>query len=305
MIHEPEAPAVADAVCGVLRRLGHAVVRLGAGARLFDSLRRRDRDRSGRLDGVVNLAACHGDRGRAAQVPALLTSLGIPFTGSDPLALTLALGTDMSRSFAAGHGIRTAPFALVSPDDADPAHGLVYPLLVRPLAVDCPARCADADELHDRLARLRRAGHPLVLVEEHLPGDEYAIGVVGNGDETDAFGVPWTDERQAEVLQLARTVHRVFGCSDVSLVSLRCDRAGEPAFVSVDPLPDLHPAADLARAARRHGWNHNALVARILASARERWHSPPALPDPPQAPSARTRCASPSPTTPTLTSSPI
>jgi hypothetical protein len=271
---------VADAVEAALRRLGHDVERLGGGPQLFDALRARDPSR--RLDGVVNLAGGRGDRRSAAQIPALLHTLGIPHTGAEPLALALALDDGLARSFAAAHGIRTV---------------------------------ADGDE--------------------PLPGDEYSIGVLGNGERAAVLCVlcrpgrpaaraarmfrtirTRADERLAHARALAVAVHRVFGCHDVSRVELRCDHDGAPAFVSVDPLPDLRPAGDLARGARRRGWSHDELIRRILAAAVARWRpSRPAEPEPeppgptppsPDHPSrAGARCASPSPTTPTPTSNPI
>lgn len=287
----------ADAVDAALGRLGHDVVRLGAGPDLFDALRALGPARS--LDGVINLAGGHGDRGRASQVPALLTTLGIPHTGADPLALALALDDGLARSFAAAHGIPAIPHEPFT--DPDPA-----------------------------------ASHALT---ELLPGDEYSVGVLGNGDAASVLCVTCrpassppssrppssrdpeararADQRLAAARATALDVHRAFGCRDISRVELRCDPSGTPTFVAVDPLPDLHPAGDLARGARRRGWSHDELVRRFLAAALDRWLAPPrnASPEPhehaprPPAPArakrAGARCASPSPTTPTRTSNPI
>lgn len=288
--HDDAEAAVA--VEAALRRLGHDVERLGAGPDLFDALRALGPAR--RLDGVVNLAGGHGDRGRASQVPALLTTLGIPHTGADPLALALALDDGLARSFAAAHGIPAIPHAPFTDPDASAAHALA----------------------------------------EQLPGDEYSVGVLGNGaaatilcvtckpavgraPRRDPTNRARADQRLAEARAIALDVHRVFGCRDVSRVALRCDPAGAPTFVAVDPLPDLHPAGDLARGARRRGWSHDDLVRRFLAAALARWLAPPrpSAPEPhehaprPPAPAqtkrAGARCASPSPTTPTRTSNPI
>ena len=77
------------AIAATLRNLGHEVERLGWGPPMLDALiRRAKRDR---LDGVFNVAEGIGGRGRESQVPAMLEMLGIPNTGSDPVALALAL----------------------------------------------------------------------------------------------------------------------------------------------------------------------------------------------------------------------
>jgi hypothetical protein len=103
---EFDSEETVDAVAQALRRLGHEVERLGWGPALLDALT-APRDR---LDGVFNFAEGVGGRGRESQVPAMLEMLGIPNTGSDPVALALALDKGLAKLFAADHGIATAPF---------------------------------------------------------------------------------------------------------------------------------------------------------------------------------------------------
>ncbi len=304
-----------DAIDLALRRLGHDTERLGWGPSLFDALGRRDPER--RLDGVFNFAEGVGGRGRESQVPALLEMLGIPNTGSDPVALALALDKGLAKIFAAAQGIRTAPFVLVGADEALPAIGLTYPLFAKPVAegssmgIRDQSICRDEAQLRAWVGRLQRDYRQPVLIEEFLPGDEYTVGVVGNGDAAEVVGlmevVPRGDgpgdfvyslevkrdylnrvrylmtddllasgrasaERLDDVRRLALEVHRAFGCRDVSRVDIRCDRAGLPNFIEVNPLPGLNPQhSDLVIIARGHGWSYEHLIGRIVAAAAERW----------------------------------
>lgn len=310
-----------DAIDRALRSLGHEVERLGWGPELLAELAGRPAGR--RIDGVFNFAEGVGGRGRESQVPALLELLGIPNTGSGPFALALALDKGVAKIFAASHGIRTAPFQLVGADEALGAVDLAYPLFVKPVAegssmgIRKDSVCHDESSLRERVAQLQRDYRQAVLIEEFLAGDEYTVGVIGNGATAEVVGVMqvtpsapderefvyslevkrdylnqvryvMTDEllasgridaaRLEAVRQLALDVHRVFACRDVSRVDIRCDRRGEPNFIEVNPLPGLNPVhSDLVIIARGHGWSYDQLIGRIIAAAIQRW-SPPEHP---------------------------
>src|SRR5437773_8628197 len=67
------------------RACGHNPVRLGWGIEMLDLLAAEG------VDGVFNLAEGVGGRGRESQVPATLEMLGVPCTGSDPVAIGITL----------------------------------------------------------------------------------------------------------------------------------------------------------------------------------------------------------------------
>src|SRR5690242_3947353 len=80
---EFDSPATIQALADTLGSLGHEVELLGEG----EPLMRRLLD-GPRPDLVFNIAEGRGvSRSREARVPAILESLGIPYTGSDPLTL--------------------------------------------------------------------------------------------------------------------------------------------------------------------------------------------------------------------------
>lgn len=311
---EFDSEETVEAIDRALRRLGHDVERLGWGPSMLDALRRLDPTR--RLDGVFNFAEGVGGRGRESQVPAMLEMLGIPNTGSDPVALALALDKGLAKVFAAAHGIRTAPFLLVGAEEPLGAVALRYPLFAKPVAegssmgIRQSSICRSEAELRERVAELQLDYRQPVLIEEFLPGDEYTVGVVGNGADAEIVGlmqvVPrepagdfvyslevkrdylnqvryWmtddlvqsgriTVEVLAEIRALALDVHAAFGCRDVSRVDIRCDRDGRPNFIEINPLPGLNPlSSDLVIIARGHGWSYEQLIGRIVAAAIARW----------------------------------
>src|SRR2546429_178329 len=80
-------------LAAALRARGHDVVELGDGRRLIERLLADPPDL------VFNIAEGHGvGRSREARVPAVCEMLGIPYTGSDPLTLAVALDKGVARS---------------------------------------------------------------------------------------------------------------------------------------------------------------------------------------------------------------
>lgn len=194
---EYDSEETVDAVAEALGRRGHQVERLGWGPTLLDALTTQ-----ARLDGVFNFAEGVGGRGRESQVPAMLELLGVPNTGSDPVALALALDKGVAKLHAAAHGIATAPFVLVGPDEALGAVDLRYPLFAKPVAegssmgIRETSVCRTPDELRAVVGQLQADYAQSVLIEEFLPGAEYTVGVLGNGAQAGVLGVMQVVPRQ-------------------------------------------------------------------------------------------------------------
>src|SRR5687767_5552421 len=140
-LHEEfDSPVTVRAVGDVLRGLGHEVRELGDGKPLLDALLRDP------PDFVFNFAEGTGtSRSREARVPAVCEMLGIPYTGSDPLALAVALEKDVTRRLAADAGV-TVPKGVTlrpppEPYDGDFAEflpllaesGLPLPVIAKPV----------------------------------------------------------------------------------------------------------------------------------------------------------------------------
>jgi D-alanine-D-alanine ligase len=268
-----------------IRAAGHEPVRLGWGEELLDGLEREQ------VDGVFNIAEGVGGRGRESQVPALLEMLGIPFSGSDALAIGMTLDKSLAKLVAKAHGIATAPWVVLrewrTPE-------LRYPLFAKPacegssMGITSRSLCRTPDALHEAFTRLRAYGP--VLVEEFLPEDEFTVGIV----DGDVLGAMQVVPRQRsddfiysldvkrdyaslvnyrlvsapDVEELALAVWRALGLRNVARVDVRRDRDGVACFVEVNPLPGVHPVnSDLVILARLKGISHEELIGRILRSA--------------------------------------
>src|SRR5437660_12108265 len=112
-VHEEyDSPVTVKAIGDVFRSLGHTVRELGDGRSFLEAVLREPPDL------VFNFAEGSGiSRSREARVPAVCEMLGIPYTGSDPLALAVALDKDMTRRVVASAG-GTVPkgFTFTMPD---------------------------------------------------------------------------------------------------------------------------------------------------------------------------------------------
>jgi D-alanine-D-alanine ligase len=185
-LEEFDAPETIEALAAALRDLGHEVELLGDGEPLVRRLLADERP-----DLVWNIAEGQGSgRCREARVPALLELLGIPYTGSDPLALAATLDKDCAKRLVASAGVATPRWLLFDGDWSaarDRMAALAFPVFVKPAYEGSSKGILDTSIIRD-LPHLQRVlaqlsdvyGQPL-LVEEFIDGDELTVGLVGNG----------------------------------------------------------------------------------------------------------------------------
>ncbi|MGH7636657.1 MAG: D-alanine--D-alanine ligase family protein [Gemmatimonadaceae bacterium] len=183
---EWDAPETIAAVERALSALGD-VIRLEATPDL--PLRLRET----RPDIVFNMAEGLSGQNREAHVPAICEFYDIPYSGSDPFTLSLALHKARTKQMLQFYGIPTAPFALVdSLAEAKAvrrANLLRYPLFAKPVqegsskGITEKNYVRDGDELLAMVAELLEVYEQPVLLEEFLPGAEFTCGVLGNGKD--------------------------------------------------------------------------------------------------------------------------
>lgn len=176
-----------------VERLKHALDRLDAyrfiyfddHGRLLDDLRHEH------LDLALNLCdtGFRNNWDHERNIPALLEILDIPYTGADPLAISL--GTDKALVGAAARML-DIPVPNESYVDltADPlALPTVYPALIKPNSSGGSFGITESSVVHDPAGAetyLRwlapRLEVPEALIQDFLTGEEYTIGVIGNPD---------------------------------------------------------------------------------------------------------------------------
>ena len=259
-----------------------------------------------RWDMVFNIAEGLHGFGREAQIPALLEAYGIPYTFSDPLAMTLTLHKGMAKHVLRDVGIPTPDFIVIETEDDITSLEIPFPLFAKPVAegtgkgITAASKISSERELRQVCGTLLKKYRQPVLVESFLPGRELTVGIVGTGKEAVALGVMeihLRDEAEQDVYSFANKEHyeslveynlvnddmarnaeeialaawRVLGCRDGGRIDLRADAAGHPNVMEINPLAGLHPVhSDLPIICNLAGIPYHELISMIIRSARRR-----------------------------------
>lgn len=139
-----------------------------------------------RVDLVFNIA--EGTRGehRESQVPAILESLGIPFTGSGSVTLALALDKAKTKQILAFDGVATPAWQLFPTPTTPLNPKLGFPLIVKPnregssKGIWRESVVGDEAALRRQVACVYERYRQEVLVEEFIEGLELTAGVLGD-----------------------------------------------------------------------------------------------------------------------------
>jgi D-alanine-D-alanine ligase len=293
-----------DAIDGALCELGHTTDRVGHARNLIERLAAGDR-----WDLVFNI--CEGLCGlaREAQVPASLDVYEIPYTFSDPAALCMCLDKALTKTVLRAAGMPTPDWHVVRDLSDIERCQLPFPLIAKPLAEGTGKGINAASTITDRTA-LKRVCELLlkqykqpVLVERFLPGREFTVGLVGTGagagiagtieillrDAAEPGVYSYVNKEQSELLcelllvratddatvaeaeRIALAAWRAVAGRDAGRIDLRCDAAGKPQLVEVNPLAGLHPThSDLPAIWTGMGGAYVELIERIVKSAQLR-----------------------------------
>lgn len=203
-----------------------------------------------RPDAVFNLCeSLRGDPRYEIPVPVILRSFGVPFTGSAPIALRLALDKANAQATLSSKGVTVPEGKLVGSLDALRTLEHPLPAIVKPSREDGSIGIAASSVVHTRAALRRRARyvltkmHQRAIVERFVDGREFNVSILGDTEpvclplaEIDFSGMPdgvprivsyrakW-NERTAEY----KGTNPVFGLED-EVLARRIRRSALAAF---------------------------------------------------------------------------
>ena len=303
-LEEFDSEETIDAIRKVLENEGHEVIKLGGDTGLIDRLRQAS------VDIVFNIAEGLQGRNREAHIPALLEFLNIPYTGSDPLTLSLTLDKAMAKRVIMSQNIPTPQFKKVERMEDLDGLDLRYPLFVKlcyegsSKGVRLDSKVLDPQSLEEKTRGLLKTyGSPL-LVEEFVKGPEFTVGILGNEDpfvlgvmQIEIKGRPpeesiysleikreWEEKVRyhcpplidrnllKKIEEVALRSYQALECRDVSRVDIRVGEDNTPYFLEINPLPGLSPVyGDLVIMARSMGWDYARLVKTIFHQALKRY----------------------------------
>lgn len=251
-----------------------------------------NRDAYGKLrelapDLVFNIAEGLYGESRESQMPCVFELLGIPYTGSNPLSLALCLNKARAKEVLTFSGVANPKFWVIgegSSLDTIPSD-LGFPLIVKPLfegsskGVRDDCLVSNFDELRAKVHFIIDTYEQSVVVEEFLPGREFTVALIGNGDSLKtlpiveinysalpegvnhiySYEAKWildkpedpldmficpadlTDELEKSISQIAKDAFNVMGLKDWCRVDVRLDHDGKPNIIELNPLPGVLP----------------------------------------------------------------
>jgi D-alanine-D-alanine ligase len=177
---EFDSPRTIETIVAALRKAGYAVHLVEATADLPKWFLTH------RVDLAFNIA--EGVRGehRESQVPAILESLKVPYTGSNSITLALALDKAKTKQILASEGVPTPAWQVFPSADTALNPRLEFPLIVKPnregssKGIWRDSVVGGEAALRRQVARVLEHYRQEALVEEFIDGTELTAGVLGD-----------------------------------------------------------------------------------------------------------------------------
>lgn len=236
-------------------------------------------------DIVFNVAEGFSGGSREAQIPSMLDMLQIPYTGSDPLTLTTCLDKARTKEVLSYYRIPNAKFLIAFGLNEIKNINIKFPLIVKPVfegsskGIFSSSFVKSQKDLNNEVERIISEYNQPALIEEFLPGREFTVAIIGNGDEAEVLPVveinfadfpkdfipiysyeaKWildTKESplnvfscpaninstlESKIKKTALKAYNVLRCKDWSRIDIRLDENGEPNIIEVNPLPGILP----------------------------------------------------------------
>ncbi len=255
---------------------------------------------------VFNLAYGIQGNSRYTHIPAMLELAGIPYTGSGPLAHSIALDKEMTKRILLQAGIPTLNFIVVAQDtDLEnlQLEGLKYPLIIKPKNEAGSFGISvveNKDELLKNIAATLKEYHQDLIVEEYLDGRELNVGLLGNGQEIEAFVPVEIDFRNSgdkfqsatgkkdgsyghicpadisekfskKLQDLAKQTFTLLKCCDYARVDFRLDADMNPFVLEINSMAAIHEKGSYFYGAQEAGFDYQGMINRMVEVALDRY----------------------------------
>lgn len=278
------------------RGVHDALRSVGVDAHLFDTGRQSIVELAGAgFDRVF--IALHGRYGEDGTIQGALEMLHLPYTGSGPMASSLAMDKIMTKRVWLQHGLPTPGFAvLASEADLPGTASLGWPLMLKPphegstLGI---TRVEAADDL-EKAYELAAGFDAEVLAEQFIRGREITVAVLGSGASARALPIVEiiapggnydyehkyiSDATQyicpAEldagltdrVLRLAELAYRALGCEGWGRADFMLDEDGQPWLLELNTSPGMTSHSLVPMSAKAAGMSYAELCVAILSTA--------------------------------------
>ncbi len=289
-----------SSIQGTLETLGHRVTLMRVSDGILPLVQKLQ---ASSPDLIFNLCEGFGEQSSGEYcVAGLIELLGIPFTGSGPFALALALDKPTAKRLFTAAGMLTPAFAVCREGIPLPAD-LSYPIILKLAGEDASLGITTENVVYDdgacraRLQALFAEHHAPVLAEQFIEGREFTVAVLDREPivlEEIVFTVEpkilcyrakWTSgsledlgtravfepevsaAQRADMFDLAIRACDVIGTRDYSRVDFRMNERGEIYVLEVNPNPDITPNSGYRGSLQAAGIAFPDFVSRIVGSA--------------------------------------
>ena len=287
-----------------LEKGGHSVKIIEGGMNFIEEMKDfMPRVVSGERPGMVfNMAYGIQGQNRYTHVPAMLEMLGIPYVGSGPEAHSVVQDKVMTKIVLQKNNIPTPGFWVFSTSE-DKFDDLIFPVIVKPKmeSTSMGMEVVDNwDDLKKAVAKQIEKFSQDILVEQFIPGREFAVGLLGNGNhieilpivEIDLKGDPnkiqtlddkkstpldkicpakLTEQQEKEIKKISLESFKKLGLNDFARVDLRMDKNGNVYILELNSMASLGVTGSYVHAAKSAGYSYDSLINKILDTAAMRY----------------------------------
>ncbi len=288
-------------------RSAERAISLESGGAVLEALLRQGIDAEGLepdAQGLARLAgrefdrvfiALHGRGGEDGSIQGALETLGVPYTGSGVLASAVAMDKRLAKYVWLGAGLPTPPFveldAGFDPDRVVEILGL--PIMVKPAREGSSfgaSKVVESTGLGPAYT-LAASFDERVIAERWITGAEYTAGVLGGEalplirletprlfydyeakyhDDRTRYRCPagLSEATERELQALALRAFRALDGHGWGRVDFLVDGEGRPWLIEVNTVPGMTGHSLVPMAAKVAGLSFDALVVRILETAR-------------------------------------
>lgn len=232
-----------------------------------------------------------------------LELMKIPYTGSSPISLVLALNKMRCKQIMRAAGLPVAPSVLIDVGEKPNLDAITPPFIVKPVREDGSfgitkdSVVKTQKEAEEQIALIHETYKQAALVEEYIDGREFTVAVLGNPPrplgvgEIDfsgfsakepkikSYDVKWSSDSPeanakfpAEIEttlknrleKLSLKAFNALGCRDYARVDFRVSENRRPFVLEINPNPDFSPDGEFGDAAKLANLTYTDLVKEIV-----------------------------------------
>ena len=283
-------------VASSLERGGHKVkVIEGTMSSIEEMQAFMPRSMNGEVPGIVfNMAYGIQGHDRYTHLPAMLEMLGVPYTGSGPEAHAIVQDKVMTKIVLQKNKLPTANFWVFSSPE-DTFDDMSFPVIVKPKmeSTSMGMRIVDNwDDLREAVKEEIDKYQQDALVEQFIPGREFAVGILGNRHHLEVlpvveFALSDPDQIQTKSNKMKAPIEKIcparldpdtekemkklcvkafnkLGLHDYSRVDIRMDQNGRMYILELNSMASLGLTGSFVKAAETAGYTYETLINKIL-----------------------------------------